>query len=369
MQIDRNPFLRYERFFPGLDARDVCTLGLGSTPLIPSRRIGPSIGLHKLFFKLENLNPTGSYKDRFASLAVQLARERGQTTLLATSSGNTGAALAAFCAVRGIKCDVFVTERAPAGKLVQMQAYGANVYRVSGMGVDSKESARISTDLRSFSAALDIPLCVSAYAVSPDAMEGIKTIAYELADQLDTIDHVVVPVGGGGLFVALARGFEDMRATRATVPRLHAVQPLLNDTVVTPWTRGDERARCVDTTTTISGLAVARDLDGSRALAHIRASNGSGVLVTDEAARIMQGRLITEEGILVEPAGAVSVAGLVCLVQEQRVHSAETVVCILTGHSFKDPVSLDAAAALREAPLVARSQLREVLSRAQRSST
>src|SRR5262245_39261044 len=116
------------------DAR--VTLGEGNTPLVRSRRIGPSVGLGNLFFKLEMINPTASYKDRFAAAAISHMKAAGQRRCVATSSGNTGSSLAAYCALAGIECLIAIVEGAPEGKLQQMLAYGAKLYRVRGFGVE-----------------------------------------------------------------------------------------------------------------------------------------------------------------------------------------------------------------------------------------
>src|SRR5690349_13631741 len=117
------------------------TLGEGNTPLIRSRRIGPSVGLERLHFKLEMVNPTASYKDRFAAAAVSHMKAAGLTRCVATSSGNTGSALAAYCAAAGIECVIAIVEAAPEGKLQQMLAYGAKLFRVRGFGIDPTATA------------------------------------------------------------------------------------------------------------------------------------------------------------------------------------------------------------------------------------
>src|SRR5690606_22501691 len=118
------------------------SLGEGGTPLVLSRRIGPGAGLSRLFFKLESVNPTGSYKDRFAASAVSWMLERGVRECLATSSGNSGAALAAACAAAGIRCRLAIVETAPPAKLRQMLAYGAELFRVRGFGIDPETTRR-----------------------------------------------------------------------------------------------------------------------------------------------------------------------------------------------------------------------------------
>ncbi|MBI2299224.1 MAG: pyridoxal-phosphate dependent enzyme, partial [Armatimonadetes bacterium] len=122
---------------------DPITLGEGDTPLLPSVALGPRWGLRGLWFKCDHVNPTGSYKDRFNSFVVNLMRERGQTTCLATSSGNTGSSLAAFGARGGIRVVLVINEETPAGKLSQMAAHGAVLLRARGFGKDLDESARI----------------------------------------------------------------------------------------------------------------------------------------------------------------------------------------------------------------------------------
>ncbi len=157
------------------------TLGEGATPVVRSRRLGPSVGLKNLFFKLETSNPSGSYKDRFACAAVSDMVAHGKTECIATSSGNTGAALAAYSAAAGISCEIAIVERAPEGKLRQMLAYGARLYRVKGFGIESRVSDRVIECLKALAARPQAQMQISAYAYSPVGMSGVQTMAYELA--------------------------------------------------------------------------------------------------------------------------------------------------------------------------------------------
>lgn len=354
---------RYARFLPQVGGAGPVDLGQGFTPLVPSRAIGPAAGIADLRFKLEGLNPTGSYKDRFAGLAVGLARAAGQRDCVATSSGNTGAALAAFCAAAGLGCALYVSENAPAGKLAQMLAHGAAVHRVARFTVDPAESARISEALAAEAAARGLELLITAYAVCPVAMEGIKTLAYELHEHCAAegtgIGDVFLPVGGGGLHVAASRGFADLVAegSRARSPRMHVVQPAGNDTVATPLRRGDAAARAVETATSISGLGVGYVLDGTEALAHARATGGQGHVIDEDEIRAVQRRLALEEGILVEPAGAVSVAGALAAARLGELAGEGCTICVLTGHGFKDPETLHAIGAVPGARHIARADI------------
>lgn len=335
-------YTRYEKYLPGIRLEDAVDLGQGLTPVTRSRSLGPKAGIGNLYFKMESLNPTGSYKDRFAGLAIGMAKAAGADRCVATSSGNTGAALAAFSAASGLRCALYVSENAPAGKLEQMLAYGANVYRVKNFTIDPEESARISETLTASARARDLELFITAYAISPEPMEGIKTIAYELSESLEGISDVFLPVGGGGLYVATCRGFHDLEQDGSipSSPRMHVVQPSGNDTVATPLREGAEKGRPVSTSTQISGLGVGYILDGHDAIAHARRTGGNGYCIDEGEILAVQQRLAREEGILVEPAGAVSVAGALDAAARGELSGDSPVVCVLTGHAFKDPVSV-----------------------------
>lgn len=329
-------------WLPNIATLREVNLGQGNTPVIRSRNIGTSLGLDNLYFKLENLNPTGSYKDRFAWAAIGSMISEGKNHFVATSSGNSGAALAAFAAAYGMRCTVFLNELVPDGKLLQMAAYGAVLRRVRGFGIDQTVNDSVFRDLAKLSSSEGVPLFISAYKYSPNAMDGVKTISYELANQLSRIDDVFVPAGGGGLFVAIARGFRDLvLASRIAMPRMHVVQPLLNDTIVSSLNNGENFAKNTHTTTTISGLAVSKEIDGSAAIGHARSSGGSGVLIDDSDAFAAQELLLRKEGIFAEPAGAVALAGLIRHVSMRPINRKSSIVCVITGSGFKDTASLE----------------------------
>ena len=327
------------------------TLGEGGTPLLRSRRIGPAAGLENLHFKLESANPTGSYKDRFAVAAVSAMREAGVRRCLATSSGNTGAALAAACAVAGLPLHLAIVEPAPADKLRQMLAYGAELRRIRGFGLDPGATSATFAGLRRLGAGPGWSLEVSAYAQSPRGMAGVETIAHELAEDLpDGIDHVFAPAGGGGLCLAVARGFAKVAAlaprhgpggSAAPAVAVHCVQPEGNDTIAGPLREGRDHGRRADPCrTSISGLQVPNLLDANATIAACRASGGTGHLVCDDEVYALQARLAREEGIFSEPAGAVALAGALRAAAAGEIDPASTVVCLVTGTGFKDGASL-----------------------------
>lgn len=332
------------------------TLGEGNTPLVRSRRIGPQAGLNNLWFKLDFVSPTASYKDRFAAATVSHMMAAGKSRCIATSSGNTGASLAAYCAAAGIQCLIAIVEGAPLGKLQQMLCYGAKVYRIRGFGSDAATSSAVFDLILKWGSEPDAAVQVSSYKYSAPGMTGVETVSFELVEQATSpIDHLFCPAGGGGLAVAAARGFRKLveRGQLAKSPAVEVVQPEGNDTIATPLRDGHLQAREVTSTTHISGLQVPTVNDGHWVVTECRASGGSGHVITDEDVWDTQRRLAHEEGIFTEPAGAVALAGALRAVREQRLAPNANIVCMISGSGFKDPHSVEEiVAASAGAPLI-----------------
>lgn len=312
------------------------TIGEGNTPLIRSRFIGPSLGLKNLYFKLENLNPSGSYKDRFAAAFIGTLLQKKAAFCLATSSGNTGAALAAYCAAANIPCYVVVVDNAPADKIRQMHAYGAKTLMVEGFGIDTEITNAVFSGLENLAKTKDLSLPISAYRYCPEGMQGVETISAEVLKALDSaVDHLFSPSGGGGLTLAVANGV--LSHTSMSSCRVHCVQPFGNNTIAGALRSGLTNAVEVPkSTTTVSGLQVPGILDGNETLQRCRQTGGTGFVVSDEAVYDMQRTLAQKEGIFSEAAGAVSVSGLAEAVQNGEVAPDDTIVCLITGSGFKD---------------------------------
>jgi threonine synthase len=325
---------RYAPLLPDYDAS--VDMGEGATPLAESRRIGPSRGI-RLYFKLESLNPTGSYKDRIASVGAALARAHGRRVLIATSSGNAGAAIAAYAARAGLAAVLVVPEHAPQAKLTQIAAYGAVIVAVRGALAGPAAVRRMFDAVTSTAQTHGWLPMITAYRFAPAAMDGVKTLALEIVETLSAApDYVYVPVGGGGLLAATWRGFTDARALgwSATTPRLVAVQPegcapVVRSALGLPPRNGE-------VTTTVSGLQVADPPDGDLAVEAITASEGSAVMVSDAAVHAAQRALARDEGIFAEPAGAASLAGLLTEADAGNIARGSVAVCVVTGTGFKD---------------------------------
>lgn len=329
----------YKDFFSSTVGLEKLTLGEGNTPLIKSKWIGPYLGLDNLYFKLETVNPTGSYKDRFAALALANIKKKNGKICLATSSGNTGAALAAYSAAVGIPCKIAIVDGAPYGKLRQMQIYGADLIMIKDFGIDSQVTSYTFDTLSKIAVDNATEIQVSAYEYCPLGMEGVETIGFEISEQLPDVCHVFVPAGGGGLTLAIAKGFAKWKNQypNFTSPKVHCVQPIGNNTIAGNLRLGFLKAQAVTKSTTkISGLQVANVIDGNQTITACRDSGGTGFLVEDASVYKYQKLLATKEGIYTEPAGAVSLTAVVDALENNIVLRNEPTIVIITGSGFKD---------------------------------
>jgi len=346
---------RFSHLLPIKATEHIATLGEGNTPLVRSVQIGDSLGLKNLYFKVETQNPTGSYKDRFASVAASLMLQEGRRKMIATSSGNTGSALAAYAARFGLELELYVLENAPEEKLMQALAFGACIFRIRGFGISTEVTRRVVEILQLKSQKENATLLVSAVCICPREMKGVKTIAYELTGLLgEGPHHMFIPVGGGGLFVSCYEGLQDELKSRriSRMPKCHPVQPDGCATVVGPLSRSETRAEAVRCTSRISGLQVASLFDAQDVLEKTLLSGGQGQMVSDESIYTWQRRLIQEEGIYTEPAGAAALAGLAAAVHKGQIPVEEIVVCLVTGSGFKDGESIRAAIAGSTIPIL-----------------
>ncbi|MGQ0568635.1 MAG: threonine synthase [Armatimonadota bacterium] len=346
------------RFLPLLPVEALpAAMGEGGTPLVESLRVGPGLGV-RLYFKLESLNPTGSYKDRIASIGAALAVAHGRTALAATSSGNAGAAIAAYAARAGLAAILLVPHEAPAAKLAQIRSYGATVVAVRGVLSHPEGSSKMFGAVMHACARHGWLPMITAHRYAPAAMEGVKTLAFEIVEAMGAgPDRVYVPVGGGGLFAATWRGFVQAHTMgwADRTPRMIAVQPegcapivqaalgqlhsqhARSSHVGSPPAFSAYGLSARGSTTAISGLQVANPPDDDLVLQALDASRGEAIAVSDDAIYKAQWRLAREEAIFAEPAAATALAGLLVDASAGRVRDGEAIVCLVTGSGFKDP--------------------------------
>ncbi|MFO8034900.1 MAG: pyridoxal-phosphate dependent enzyme [Candidatus Bipolaricaulota bacterium] len=306
------------------------SLGEGNTPLIESSWLGPRLGLD-LWFKLEGGNPTGSFKDRGASVLVAVLSAMGASTMADDSSGNAGASLAAYAARAGIKARLFVPEHASPRKLAQISAYGADLTTVAGPRFRCEEAARAACQH-------DPGLIYASHNISPYFIEGLTTMAYELLADIPRMDenwHVVLPVGGGGLLLGLARGFSRI-GDAGHAPRFHMAQPAACAPLAKALLQGATSPGEVEPYPTLAeGASIPRPYRGRQVLAAVRASGGSAVMLSEGSIQQAQQELACEEGLLVEPTSALAPAALAPLVADRALPAGAHVVVVLTGTGLK----------------------------------
>lgn len=334
---------RYSAHLPIPAPEHAVCLGEGGTPLLRSARLGSDMGVAELHFKIEGSNPTGSYKDRIAAVGIARLREQGKRAWAATSSGNAGAAIAAYGVRAGLDGYLFTLEKASRAKIAQILAYGPRVFAVERLGYDPVVEQATWRYIRTICDANGWGMLVTARKFSPHAMEGVKTIAYELGEQLgDAPDVVYVPAGGGGLLSTTWKGFVEWQAAGriARLPRMVAVQPLGCDGITQAWQAGRAVEPILGCTSTISGLQLTAPPDGDLVLRALGESGGWATSVPDDATYAAQADLAGREGIFVEPAAAITLAALRADLASGRLRGDERVVCLLTGVGFKDAGAL-----------------------------
>jgi threonine synthase len=335
---------RFQEALPPVPSGYRVSMGEGSTPLIPLERLGRSIGVPRLYAKLEGLNPTGSFKDRGMAVGVSVALLAGAKVVVAASTGNTAASLAAYARRAGLEPLVVVPAgRVASGKLLQALAYGAYIVEVEA-GFDEALEAVIEVVERE-------PRLYPLNSFNPWRLEGQKTLAYEVVEQLgDAPDWVVVPVGNAGNIAAIWKGFKELleagEASRA--PRMAGVQAEGAAPLAKAWMKGLREPLWVENPETVAtAIRIGKPVNWVKAMRAVQDSRGVFTVVTDEEILKAMMDLARLEGVVVEPASAAAVAGLTKLAREGLVARDETVVVVLTGHGLKDPGAWNRVAQVR----------------------
>jgi threonine synthase len=337
---------RYRDFMPINDFSKIVSLNEGGTGLHLCQRLGKHLGIRQLYVKNEGENPTGSFKDRGMTVGVTKAVELGVKSVICASTGNTSASLAAYAAKAGLQCSVLIPSGKIAyGKLAQAMIYGAKVIQVRG----------------NFDQALDVVLKLSEKhrsiyllnSINPFRIEGQKSLAYEICDQLnqESPDRVVVPVGNAGNISAIWKGFTEFHKLGVVkmLPRMTGIQAVGAAPIAQAIKNGSDEIVPVGKPETVAtAIRIGAPVSWKKALNAIRDSHGTAETVTDAEILDAQKLLARVEGLFVEPASASSIAGLKKLAENGEIDSDERVVCVTTGHGLKDP---DTAVQMSEKPL------------------
>ena len=315
---------RYGAYLPLSDSTPMISMGEGNTPLVRSARLGKSLGCDRLYFKLEGCNPTGSFKDRGMVVAVAKAMEQGAKAIICASTGNTSASAAAYGARYDLSTVVLIPKgEVASGKLAQAVAYGAKVMVVDAGFDDALALVRRFTE--------SSPV-VLVNSVNPYRLEGQKTAAFEIVDELgDAPDYLFIPVGNAGNITAYWRGFfqyHDLGKAEGT-PRMMGFQAA----GAAPIVHG---APVANPTTVASAIRIGNPASWQTAETARDESGGVIDLVTDDEIMEAYQLLATQEGVFCEPASAASYAGLVKMYRQGLNLEGRTAVCVITGTGLKD---------------------------------
>jgi threonine synthase len=328
-------YWRYFELLPVTDKSNIIDLNAGFTPLQYADRLGKEIGgLKHLFIKNDSVNPTFSFKDRPAGVAVSKAKEIGLNAVGCASTGNLASATAAHAAKAKLPCYIFAPSDIEHVKIAQALSYGAEFVAVDGTYDDANRVASIIGDSKGIG--------IVNINMRPYYVEGSKTLAYEVAEQMNwqVPDNLIIPVGSGAMLNAICKGFEELHSLgfidSVKNLRITAAQPHGCSPVVDAFKRKSDNVVPVERPETIAkSLAIGDPGDGLYVLKKLKEYNGIAEDATDE--EIVDGilTLAKTEGIFTEPAGGVSVAVLRKLIEDGKIDSDETIVCYVTGNGLK----------------------------------
>ncbi|MBM3650935.1 MAG: pyridoxal-phosphate dependent enzyme [Alphaproteobacteria bacterium] len=335
---------RWQAFLPASVEQSV-SLGEGDTPLVPV----PDLGLGDVWIKDESRNPTWSFKDRLASSALTMAKRFGAKVIASSSSGNAGAAAAAYAARAGLPCIVFTFVGSAGPLVLQMRAYGAMVVKVS----DKADRWRLqSLGVREFGWYPTSPFFGPVVGSNPYGMEGYKTIAYEIAEAFDWSppDWCVLPVCYGDALYGMWKGFEDLRAVGwiARTPRFVAAE--VSGSLVAAMASGDAMPPDVPRNAPSIATSIGASQATVQGLDVLRRSRGTAVTVGDDEMRRWVVTLATRQGIWPEASSAAPFAAIERLRAQGVIAPQERCVALLTASGLKDPGPIEMA--LPEPPLV-----------------
>jgi threonine synthase len=318
---------RYRDRLPFAAGDPVVSLGEGSTPLVTAPVLSERVGA-EVWLKVEGANPTGSFKDRGMTCAVSAAVREGAEVVLCASTGNTAASLAAYAARAGLRGAVIVPEgKIATGKLAQALMHGARVIALRGNFDEALRLVRRLADTH--------PIAL-VNSVNEFRIEGQKTAAFEILEELGDIDALCIPVGNAGNITAYWRGFQEHDPARPGRPRMLGFQAA----GAAPLVAGHPIEQ---PETVASAIRIGNPARWEEAMDAMTGSGGNVAAVTDEQILDAWRFLAAREGVFCEPASAASVAGLLA----HGAGDAQRIVCVLTGHGLKDPrTALDHAGAV-----------------------
>ena len=323
---------RYEAFLPNISTK--ISMHEGSTPLIPSIRLGQKLGVD-LLYKDETRNPTGSFKDRAAAIMISAAKDLGAQEIVTASSGNAAGAISLYAALAGISAFVFMYKPTKQ-KLVQSLSYGATVFTV-----ETSEEGKVLSLAEEASQAFDWALLNTTASANPFVTEGYKTIAYELYEQQNMPDWICLPVASGSLLIGLWQGLRELKDAGLLhkLPHLLGVQPANVAPISTAFFAETMEVRPIRQGDTIATALSLENpgVSGIETLKAIKESEGMMLAIPDDELITTARNLAKEDGIFGEASGVISVAGVIKAIKKGVIQPGEKVICVITGGGLKDP--------------------------------
>ena len=332
-------YWRYFELLPIENKSNIVSIGAGMTPLIKAEKLGEKIGLKNLYIKNDSVNPTFSFKDRPAGVAVSKAKEFGLSAVGCASTGNLASATAAHAAKGGFACHVFAPSDIEMAKITQALSYGANYIAVDGTYDDANRIAAQIGDSKGIGI---VNINMRSYYV-----EGSKTLAFEVAEQLDwqVPDQLIVPVGSGAMLNAICKGFEELQQVSLLndITNMHmiAAQPHGCAPIVDAFKKNSTDVIPVEYPDTVAkSLAIGDPGDGRYVLKRLKQYNGFAEECNNQEILDAIILLARTEGIFTEPAGGVSLAVLQKMIEQGKIDKNDKVVCYITGNGLKATESI-----------------------------
>jgi len=342
---------KYIELLPVEDPASIVTLGEGGTRLIEAVKLGKELGFSRFYLKDETRNPTCSFKDRKATVAVTKAREFGYRTVTSATAGNAGASVAAYAAKAGLRAVIFTFRNITKSKLSKLLSYGADVLVVDGMTWDVLQLTSEACEKYGWYS------IVAASKYNPYVKDGAKTEAIEVCEQLGwhPPDWLIVPVGGGCGLASCWKGIKELHRIGiiTKLPKLVGVQGSECAPLVKAFDENvpaDKIQRLPDAHTIAHSIEDDYPPDGDQALTAIRESGGLALGVPDNEILRTQRLIGKTEGLFVEPASAAPVAAAKILLDAGTIDNKDSVVAVATGFGLNEPEAI--ISSIQELPTI-----------------
>ena len=340
---DRPPGMRrYHELLPP-DIQDAATLGEGDTPLLHCERYGRRLGLDRLFLKDESRNPSGSFKDRLAYTALAMAKRFSARTVGVSSTGNAGAAAAAYAARAGLPCIVLTVRGAASAIVTQMQAYGAMVVATR---TKTDRWKLLRTGVAEWGWYPTSPYFGPPVGSNPYGVDGYKTLAYEVCEQLDwePPDWCVLPVAYGDALFGMWKGFDELARLGLIRKRPRMVAAEMAGCLGAALASGEDAIPEIPAPSPYVAGSISVNQSTYQALYALRVSDGAARMARNDELPGLQRHLAAGEGVYAEPSSLAALAAVGRLCEEGRIGRSDTVVVVNTASGLKDTATTAAAA-------------------------